>query len=526
MKYNYKKRKKKISALILLLVITIGYALLSTTLKINGVANIKSNTWDIHFENVQPNQSSTVTAETPSITDNATKVSYTVELSLPGDFYEFTVDAVNDGSVNGIISDIEHKVYLSTDLEHTTTLPSYIKYSIVYDGTTTVPGQNDILEAGDSITYRIRIEYDENASSLVDEEKEYVIVDEINYAQTKSSNHRNIEDIINEIEADPDRYRNVEQSPTNLDIGLDEDGNVINLDMWYDNENSEESEYVGPAYWLTPVYNENDYPTIERYYITLGDTGNNSIYTPATAIGNIVNGEITTPIPAYIKLANEAHFYPVEELDKTFSEYTFCDRNDCDVIDEDSNIITKIPKLPNTIKIIGDKAFYNNNITSLTIPENIIEISNAAFSSNNLTSLTIPRNVIEIGREAFGYNEIQNLSFQNNSLIKSIESEAFSTNNISGNLILPQSLEYIGYNAFEYNEIQNLSFQNNSSIKRIDSGAFTSNNISGDLILPQSLEYIGYRAFCYNHLTSVTFPSSTVCDNDAFDSGVTINHNY
>ena len=182
---NMKKRRKKISALILLLVITIGYALISTTLKINGVAGIKSNQWDIHWENVQPNQQSTVTAQTPSITENATKVSYEVNLELPGDFYEFTVDAKNDGTINAKILDIRHSVYLSTDLEHTTTLPNYIKYSIVYDGTEDEPTIGDILAAGDKQTYRIRIEYDPLATTLPGSDTTYKIIDEIDYGQTK-----------------------------------------------------------------------------------------------------------------------------------------------------------------------------------------------------------------------------------------------------------------------------------------------------------------------------------------------------
>ena len=57
-----RRKTNKIYALILiLLVVSLGFATLSTTLKINGTAGIKSSQWDIHWENVQPNASSTVT---------------------------------------------------------------------------------------------------------------------------------------------------------------------------------------------------------------------------------------------------------------------------------------------------------------------------------------------------------------------------------------------------------------------------------------------------------------------------------
>ena len=185
-----RKQRRTLFLLILLLAVTIGFALLSTTLKINGTASIKSSTWDIHWENVVPNQQSTVTAETPTIGENRTKVTYEVELELPGDFYEFTVDAKNDGSINGMIDKVRHSVKEVTivdneEVETTATLPSYILYTLYYDGTETAPAEGDILEAGEKQTYRVRIEYDSNSEVLPETNKVYRITDEIDYVQTK-----------------------------------------------------------------------------------------------------------------------------------------------------------------------------------------------------------------------------------------------------------------------------------------------------------------------------------------------------
>lgn len=189
-----KKKRKVYLYLIVILGLTIGFALLSTTLKINGNASIKSNTWDIHWENVKPNSESTITTETPGISENATKVTYEVELELPGDFYEFTVDAKNDGSINGEILDIRHNVYQVVNGEvstEETTLPSYIKYSIVYDGTENAPTVGDLLEAGEKQIYRIRIEYDSKATILPSSDLTYKIIDEIDYGQTKKNSRNN-----------------------------------------------------------------------------------------------------------------------------------------------------------------------------------------------------------------------------------------------------------------------------------------------------------------------------------------------
>ena len=115
--------------LLILLVcgITIGFAILTTTLEINGIGLIKGNKWDIHWENVA--NEAGVTAQTPVIDSNKTTVTYEINLVNPGDYYEFTVDAVNAGSLDGVIIDIKSKFYEAdgvTEIEK----PAYIDFSV------------------------------------------------------------------------------------------------------------------------------------------------------------------------------------------------------------------------------------------------------------------------------------------------------------------------------------------------------------------------------------------------------------
>ena len=102
-----KKRnnKKYALALVLLLIgcITIGYAALETGLNITGTSTIGENsTWNVHFENVQLGATNTVlTAEgLPAIDAEETSVTYTANLTAPGDVIEFTVDVVNEGGLD------------------------------------------------------------------------------------------------------------------------------------------------------------------------------------------------------------------------------------------------------------------------------------------------------------------------------------------------------------------------------------------------------------------------------------------
>ena len=157
----YKKNKRKLNYMILiimLLVISIGYAVLSTNLNIVGAGTINNPTWDIHWENVSV-KSGSVTASTPAIDTAKTTVSYSVTLNLPGDYFEFTVDAVNAGTIDGMISVVSNKLN-GTEI---TTLPNYLEYKVTYeDGVEIAP--NHLLAANSSEKYKVHVGYKKDIS--------------------------------------------------------------------------------------------------------------------------------------------------------------------------------------------------------------------------------------------------------------------------------------------------------------------------------------------------------------------------
>ena len=158
------KRKRELYGILLFLLmvgITLGFALLNATLKINGSSQIKNSTWDIHFANVVVNDESVEIGTGDSAAtitpNNNQEVTYTITLSKPGDFYEFTVDAVNSGSIDGMIDVVTSKLNnVVIDQEHP--LPVYLDYYVTYsDDEKLAP--NHILKAGKSDTYKVRVEF-------------------------------------------------------------------------------------------------------------------------------------------------------------------------------------------------------------------------------------------------------------------------------------------------------------------------------------------------------------------------------
>lgn len=58
--------------------------------------------------------------------------------------------------------------------------------------------------------------------------------------------------------------------------------------------------------------------------------------------------------------------------------------------------------LPDTLRSIGDSAFFYTNISEIILPYGCESIGNAAFSFSTLQTISIPDTVINIGNEAFG----------------------------------------------------------------------------------------------------------------------------
>ncbi len=165
---NKKNKKDKnnvllvIGVLLVIVVIGVGYAALETTLNINGTANIGTNTWNIYFDNVQVSDGSVDTDYDPQTSGTTTiSVSYNVTLQKPGDFYEFTIDVVNGGTIDAALQSQTLAGAESYD---------FINYTVTKADGSAVPSDlvltgGDGSTPGQSVKLKVRVEYDKNAVS-------------------------------------------------------------------------------------------------------------------------------------------------------------------------------------------------------------------------------------------------------------------------------------------------------------------------------------------------------------------------
>ena len=168
-------------------------------------------------------------------------------------------------------------------------------------------------------------------------------------------------------------------------------------------------------------------------------------------------------------------------------------------------------------RFIGDFAFFQSELSSISIPESVISIGMDAFAQcPNLMSINIPEGVTNFGIGAF--DDCPNLPVENNIryagtyLIEAIDKSLTEYQIKDGTRI-------IGWSAFS--NCPNLtSFNIPNSITIIDNYAFDGCDNLSSINIPNSVKSIGSYVFqnCSN-LTSITIPSSVTNIKESVFSG-------
>ena len=230
--------------------------------------------------------------------------------------------------------------------------------------------------------------------------------------------------------------------------------------------------------------------------------------------------------------------------------------------------------LPNSLKSIGDDAFFGIGVSSLVIPDNVTEIGYYAFNAcNNLETITLPAGLREIGPCFIESPNLQTITFKGtmdqwiacgggestfpaqtqvvcasgtlsrngkcgDNLTWTLDNSGTLT--IFGNgemddyyyddtptvpwakyrsmirsVVISSGVTYIGAWAFEDTNITSLTIP--SSVKTIGDGSFFLNRYLANLTLNSGLETICPYAFSYCRIDSVTIPDGvTTIGEEAF----------
>jgi len=182
--FNIKDRKVLTLGLCLILVcvftLTIAYAALSVTLNIQGSAEVVASSWDIHLDNIKVTSGS-VSGTTPLITSPAT-ASFSTKLTTPGDFYEFTIDVVNDGSIDAMIDSVIKEPTLTTNQA------KYLNYIIEYQNGESI-NTKQLVSKNSFVRLKVRVEFRKDiiASDLPTTSETLNLSFTVNYIQSDGS---------------------------------------------------------------------------------------------------------------------------------------------------------------------------------------------------------------------------------------------------------------------------------------------------------------------------------------------------
>ena len=183
--YNKKKGNIILLALMLLMV-TVAYATLKTDLTINGTTKVKNPTWNIIWQNPRVTEGSIINT-LPTVSNLSTTATYSVELDKPGDYYEFTIEAKNTGTIDAMVDTISNKTY---ELDGTTPkeIPIYVTYRLTYSDGTAIQ-KNHKLAAGAAEVYKVRVEFtkDITAAQLPQNIDDFQFKFEVNYVQADNN---------------------------------------------------------------------------------------------------------------------------------------------------------------------------------------------------------------------------------------------------------------------------------------------------------------------------------------------------
>lgn len=215
-----------------------------------------------------------------------------------------------------------------------------------------------------------------------------------------------------------------------------------------------------------------------------------------------------------------------------------------------------------TVVGIGYGAFGSSKPTSVTLPENaksFTYIGDHAFDDCTLSSLTIPASVTEIQDSAFAWgSNFTSISFAETSQLQSIGNNAFAGCSSLSSLTLPASVQSIGSGVFAgctalesitiptsvtdlapdafassgsvttpyYGDGHTISFADGCKYKIQDGILYDDESllnvyeVQASVTVPEGIKYIGDNAFIVpggatdNTLTSITFPSTLVSIGD------------
>ena len=149
-----RKRKNKFLIIILLLILTMGYAVLQKNISVTGTTKISAISLNVYWDNLEVKTGSMMATTPAHIMSNPTTVEFSLKFYNFGQYYEFSVDAINESNMDVMIDSI------TTKLNGKDINSNLLEYKVSYSDGTPI-NIKDYLKIGadhkESILFRIKL---------------------------------------------------------------------------------------------------------------------------------------------------------------------------------------------------------------------------------------------------------------------------------------------------------------------------------------------------------------------------------
>ena len=567
-----KKRNIIIGSLCCLLIIMgIGYAVLSQTLNISGTANMRGE-WDIKITDIsEASRTGKADPGTPTISTNGVSASFEANLWMPGDSITYNITVKNNGNIDAALKELVPSVENGVQ---------QVKFS-----NNAVQGK--VLRQSESYTFQVSVVFDEDATEIPQDSKtnppKYTM--SLTFVQYTGNS---LYTPTNETTDNSCFVINTAGEITGYDYNC---GTVVTVPAEIDGiqvKSIAKNAFSDADSFNVWTYSKEESATLTKTYLIFKDQETRGLYLESAGI---TQEELDAMVESdntynYLKgdsalngldlgtldgknfiyknsdgeiIADDVGSVPLTELDLSHAEYL--ESIDFDyapnlkrlnlntanaltfksfasdgygpinynwegtTVGELEELIINADIFNNTKKIqfsssITVSIFRNTHVKKLIILDGKTshKLTTPVYSSNaesglfDSNSAGIENVIIDDGITELGTNSLYSLDNKSITLpntLTTIGESALKDNNLT-NITIPASVETIGNAAFRANRLTSINFESSSKLKAIDSNAFASNQLTNDGLgkLPSSLTSLATDAFSSNtNLTRITLTS-------------------
>ena len=567
-----KKRNIIIGSLCCLLIIMgIGYAVLSQTLNISGTANMRG-TWDIKITDIsEASRTGKADPGTPTISTSGVSASFEANLWMPGDSITYNITVKNNGNIDAALKELVPSVENGVQ---------QVKFS-----NNAVQGK--VLRQKESYTFQVSVVFDEDATEIPQDSKtnppKYTI--SLTFVQYTGNS---LYTPTNETTDNSCFIMDTGGTITGYDYNC---GTVVTVPAEIDGiqvKSIAKNAFSDADSFNVWTYSKEESATLTKTYLIFKDQETRGLYLESAGI---TQEELDAMVESdntynYLKgdsalngldlgtldgknfiyknsdgeiIADDVGSVPLTELDLSHAEYL--ESIDFDyapnlkrlnlntanaltfksfasdgygpinynwegtTVGELEELIINADIFNNTKKIqfsssITVSIFRNTHVKKLIILDGKTshKLTTPVYSSNaesglfDSNSAGIENVIIDDGITELGTNSLYSLDNKSITLpntLTTIGESALKDNNLT-NITIPASVETIGNAAFRANRLTSINFESSSKLKAIDSNAFASNQLTNDGLgkLPSSLTSLATDAFSSNtNLTRITLTS-------------------